>query len=75
VNAAWRPRLRRREARLRPAVRELVGHVVLTDTSVRALYELGGQRWSFLDDAARSSLLTGWVATGRRWPARRSSCG
>ena len=38
-------RWRRREAALRPAVRELLGHVVFTDSSVWAHYELAGQRY------------------------------
>jgi hypothetical protein len=62
VNWRWR----RREAVLRPVAREVVGHLVLTDSSVWAHYELGGQRWSFLDDGARSSLL---ARVGGRWAA------
>ncbi len=66
MTRGWRPRWRRREVLLRPAVRELVGHLVLTDSSVWAHYELGGQRWSFLDDAARAALL---ARVGGRWAA------
>ncbi|MGH9243519.1 MAG: ATP-binding protein [Acidimicrobiales bacterium] len=62
----WRPRRRCREAIIRPAIRELSGHLVLTESSVWAHYELGGQRWSFLDDNARVALLGRLSA---RWAA------
>jgi hypothetical protein len=57
---------RRRQAVVRPAARELLGSLVITESSVWAHYELGGQRWSFLDDGARAALLTRVAA---RWAA------
>jgi hypothetical protein len=42
---------------LQPAVRDVLGHVVLTNKAVWAHYILEGQRWSFLDDSARAALL------------------